>query len=71
MSIAPVAIISNQMSLPNWKPPSFAAIAKYRSAEKVRRPIITPFHEGMPRYREHMIGGNIDDMVAYIMSLKD
>jgi mono/diheme cytochrome c family protein len=51
--------------------PSFAAIAKYRSAEQVRRRIITPFHERMPRYKEYMIGGNIDDMVAYIMSLED
>ena len=29
--------------------PSFAAIAKYRSAEQVRRRIITPFHERTPR----------------------
>jgi len=51
--------------------PSFAAIAKYRSAEQVRRRIITPIHERMPRYKDYMIGGNIDDMVAYIMSLED
>jgi mono/diheme cytochrome c family protein len=51
--------------------PSFAAIAKYRSAEQVRRRIIRPIHERMPRYIDYMIGGNIDDMVAYIMSLED
>lgn len=50
--------------------PSFAAIAKYRSAEQVRQHIIRPIHERMPRYLEYMIGGNIDDMVAYIMSLE-
>ncbi|NNE48438.1 MAG: cytochrome c [Rhodothermales bacterium] len=52
-------------------PPSFAAIAKYRSAQQVKRRIIRPIHEEMPRYLEYMIGGNIDDMVAYIMSLDD
>lgn len=51
--------------------PSFAAIAKYRSAEQVRQRIIRPIHERMPRYIDYMIGGNIDDMVAYIMSLED
>lgn len=51
--------------------PSFTAIAKYRSAEQVRRRIIRPIHERMPRYIDYMIGGNIDDMVAYIMSLED
>ncbi len=51
--------------------PSFTAIAKYRSAEQVRRRIVRPIHERMPRFIEYMIGGNIDDMVAYIMSLED
>jgi mono/diheme cytochrome c family protein len=50
--------------------PSFAAIAKYRSAEQVRRRIVLPIHERMPRNKDYMIGGNIDDMVAYIMSLQ-
>jgi mono/diheme cytochrome c family protein len=50
--------------------PSFAAIAKYRSAEQVRQHIVRPIHERMPRYTEYMIGGNIDDMVAYIMSFE-
>jgi mono/diheme cytochrome c family protein len=50
--------------------PSFAAIAKYRSVEQVRRRIVTPIHQRMPRYKDYMIGGNIDDMVAYIMSLE-
>lgn len=50
--------------------PSFAAIAKYRSAEQVRRRIVIPMHDRMPRYKEYVIGGNIDDMMAFIMSLE-
>lgn len=53
------------------EPPSFAAIAVYRSAEQIRQRIVTPIHTTMPRYAEYMIGGNIDDMVAYIASLED
>jgi len=52
------------------EPPSFAAIATYRSKEQIRHRIIMPIHEAMPRYTEYMIGGNIDDMVAYIGSLE-
>lgn len=52
------------------EPPSFAAIAKYRTAEQVRQRIVRPIHEKMPRYVDYMIGGNIPDMVAYIMSLE-
>ena len=53
------------------EPPSFAAIAKYRTADQVRERIVRPIHEKMPRYVDYMIAGNIDDMVAYIMSLED
>jgi len=51
--------------------PSFAAIAKFRSAEQVWERIVRPIHARMPNYTEYMIGGNIKDMVAYIMSLED
>lgn len=52
------------------EPPSFAAIAKYRSPDQIRRRIVMPIHESMPRYIDYMIGGNIDDMVAYIVTLE-
>lgn len=52
-------------------PPSFAAIAKYRSSDQIRQRIVTPIHADMPRYIDYMIGGNIDDMVAYILSLEE
>ena len=51
------------------EPPSFAAIGKYRSPEQIKQRIINPIHDSMPRFTEYMIGGNIDDMVAYISSL--
>lgn len=53
------------------EPPSFAAIAVYRSAEQIRARIEQPIHAAMPRYTQYMIGGNIDDMVAYITSLEN
>jgi mono/diheme cytochrome c family protein len=52
-------------------PPSFAAIAKYRTPEQIRARIVKPIHHTMPRYVDYMIGNNIDDMVAYIVSLED
>ncbi len=52
-------------------PPSFAAIAIYRSPDQIRARIVQPIHADMPRYSEYMIGGNIDDMVAYIASLEE
>lgn len=52
------------------EPPSFAAIAVYRSGEQIRSRILNPIHEKMPDYKSYMIGGNIDDMVAYIQSLE-
>jgi mono/diheme cytochrome c family protein len=51
-------------------PPSFAAIGTYRSAEQIRERIVRPIHDDMPQYTDYMIGGNIDDMVAYIVSLE-
>ena len=52
------------------QPPSFAAIAKFRSKEQIEHRIVEPLHVSMPLYTEYMIGGNIDDMVAYIVSLE-
>lgn len=52
-------------------PPSFAAIAIYRSPDQIRARIVQPIHADVPRYSEYMIGGNIDDMVAYIASLEE
>ena len=52
-------------------PPSFAAIARYRTSAQIRERIVRPLHAEMPRYSDYMIGGNIDDMVAYIVSLDD
>ncbi|MEW9921333.1 cytochrome c [Marimonas sp. MJW-29] len=51
--------------------PSFAAIAKFRSKEQIRNRIVMPLHDRMPQYLDYMIGGNIDDMVAYIVSLEN
>lgn len=52
------------------EPPSFAAIAIYRSEDQIRKRIVDPIHDDMPDYSRYMIGGNIDDMVAYIASLE-
>lgn len=51
-------------------PPSFAAIARYRSADQIKQRILEPNTHDMPQYTQYMIGGNIDDMVAYIVSLE-
>lgn len=52
-------------------PPSFAAIARFRSEDQIRDRIIRPIHNDMPRYTDYMIGNNIEDMVAYILSLEE
>ncbi|MFA3916808.1 c-type cytochrome [Ruegeria hyattellae] len=52
-------------------PPSFAAIAKFRSRMQIMQRIEMPVHSDMPRYSDYMIGGNIGDMVAYIISLEE
>lgn len=43
--------------------PSFAAIAKYRSAEQLRRPIVLPIHERMPLESGHLIAVRTDPEV--------
>jgi mono/diheme cytochrome c family protein len=49
-------------------PPSFAAIAIYRSADQIRGKIIAP-HIGMPEYGL-ILGLDVDDLTAYIVSLE-
>ena len=51
-------------------PPSFAAIAIYRSRPQIKMRILAPEHGAMPDYSDYMIGNNVDDMVAYIASLE-
>ena len=52
-------------------PPSFAAIAVYRSAEEVRwRLIAPPLHSSMPQLSELFYAESIDSLVAYITSLE-
>lgn len=49
-------------------PPSFAAIAVYRSPDQIRGKIIAP-HTGMPEYAT-ILGLDVDDLTAYIVSLE-
>ena len=51
------------------EPPSFAAIAVYRTAEQIRSKINAP-HMGMPEVAQ-VLGLNVDDLVAYIVSLDE
>ncbi len=52
-------------------PPSFAAIAVYRSAEEIRwRLILPPLHSSMPRLGDIFSSDNINSLVAYIASLE-
>lgn len=51
------------------EPPSFAAIAVYRTNEYIGANILYP-HEGMPEIAK-VFGLNVDDLVAYIRSLED
>jgi mono/diheme cytochrome c family protein len=49
-------------------PPSFAAIAVYRSPDQIRDKIIAP-HVAMPEVAQ-VLDLNVDDLVAYITSLE-
>jgi mono/diheme cytochrome c family protein len=51
------------------EPPSFAAIAVYRTADQIRARIAAP-HTGMPEIAQ-VLGLNLDDLVAYIVSLEE
>lgn len=50
------------------EPPSFSAIAIYRSPDQIRSKIIAP-HMGMPEYAA-ILGLDVDDLTAYIVSLE-
>jgi len=52
-------------------PPSFASIAVYRSESQILGRILFPsMHASMPQMAYFMTPENIDDMVAYILSLE-
>ena len=50
-------------------PPSFTAIANYRSSTYIHANITFP-HERMPDVAQ-ILGLNVDDLVAYIVSLEE
>ena len=53
-------------------PPSFAAIAVYRSRDQVlSRIAFPPLHVSMPQIAYILTPENIDDLVSYIVSLED
>jgi mono/diheme cytochrome c family protein len=52
-------------------PPSFASISAYRPADGIRAWITyPPMHGGMPQVGFMLTPENIDDLVAYIVSLE-
>ena len=52
-------------------PPSFASIAVYRSEGQVRgRILFPPLHSSMPEISYMLVPENVDDVIAYIMSLE-
>ena len=52
-------------------PPSFAAIAVYRSAEQIRaRLMVAPLHVNMPALGQFLTPENVDQLVSYIQSLE-
>ena len=52
-------------------PPSFASIAVYRSADQIHgRIMFPPFHSNMPQVGFILTPDNVDDIIAYIISLE-
>ena len=52
-------------------PPSFAAIAVFRSADQIyERIVLPPLHSSMPQIGTMLMPENIDHLVAYITSLE-
>ena len=52
-------------------PPSFASIAVYRSPEQIYgRIAFPPLHAGMPQVGYMLTPENMEDVVAYIVSLE-
>jgi mono/diheme cytochrome c family protein len=54
-------------------PPSFAAIAAYRSEDQIHARIVFPaLHSAMPEVAFYFLGADgVDDLIAYIMSLEE
>lgn len=53
-------------------PPSFAAIAVYRSEEQIRgRIIFPPLHTAMPQMAYMLTPDNVEHLVAYIVTLEN
>jgi mono/diheme cytochrome c family protein len=53
-------------------PPSFASIAVYRSVEHIRAQIAyPPLHTNMPRLSHILTPSNVDNLIAYILSLEE
>lgn len=53
-------------------PPSFASMAIYRSEEQIHsRIVFPPLHTGMPQIGNILTPENVEDIVAYILSLED
>jgi mono/diheme cytochrome c family protein len=54
-------------------PPSFTAIAKYRSEPQIHALIVFPaLHSAMPDVPLYLLGSeSVDDLIAYIMSLEE
>ncbi len=50
-------------------PPAFTAIANFRSPEYIHANITFP-HQGMPEVAQ-VLGPDVDDLVAYILSLEE
>ncbi len=52
-------------------PPSFASIAVYRSEGQIRgRMLFPPLHSSMPELGYMLVPENVDDVLAYILSLE-
>ncbi|MCP4319009.1 MAG: cytochrome c [Hyphomicrobiales bacterium] len=52
-------------------PPSFTSIAVYRSSKQIYgRIMFPPLHSNMPEISYVLTPGNVDNLVAYIMSLE-
>jgi mono/diheme cytochrome c family protein len=54
-------------------PPSFTAIAAYRSEDQIHARIVFPtLHSAMPEVAFYFLGAKgVDDLIAYIMSLEE
>ena len=53
-------------------PPSFASIAMYRSEGQIRgRMLFPPLHSNMPQLGYMLVPENVDNVLAYILSLEE